>query len=67
MLVLLGEIMNYELSFKICDPNKVEIIDALVAGRKLIEDDSIEIEIKDVIFQLSHVIVKLIERIEKCD
>lgn len=50
--------------YRLCDPNKVEAIDALVAGRKLIEDDSIPLEIRDVIFALSHVIVGLVERLE---
>lgn len=56
---------SYYLSFKICDPNKVEIIDALVAGHKLIEDDNIPLEVKDVIFQLSHIIVDLAEKANK--
>lgn len=51
--------------YRLADPNKVEIIDALMAGRKLIEDEEISLEIKDVIFALSHCIVGLVERLEE--
>jgi hypothetical protein len=51
--------------YRLVDPRKVEIIDALMAGRKLIEDDNVSLEIKDVIFALSHVIVGLVERLEE--
>lgn len=50
--------------YRLCDPNKVDVVDALVAGRKIIEDDNVSIEIKDAVFALSHVIVDLVERLE---
>ena len=53
------------MTYHVADPDKVEIVDALVAGRKLVEDDSIPLEIKDTIFALIHVIVDLVERLEK--
>lgn len=31
--------------YRLCDPNKVDVVDALVAGRKIIEDDNVSIEV----------------------
>lgn len=50
--------------YRLVDPRKIEIVDALVAGRKVIDDDNVSLEIKDVIFALSHVIIGLVERLE---
>ena len=50
------------LTTKICtDSQKIEITQALADAHKLINDDNVAIEIKDVLFALSHVVVDLVE------
>ena len=52
------------ITYRLANPNKVDLVDAIVVGRKLIEDDNVSIEIKDVIFALIHVVVDLVEKLE---
>lgn len=48
-------------STHICtDTSKIAITSALADAHRLISDDSVAIEIKDVLFDLSHVIVDLV-------
>ena len=50
------------LTTKICtDAKKIAITQALADAHRLINDDNVVIEIKDVLFALSHVIVDLVE------
>ena len=50
------------LNTHICtDTRKIAITQALADAHRLINDDSIAIEAKDVLFALSHVIVDLVE------
>ncbi len=43
------------------DSRKIAITQALADAHRLIQDDSVAIEIRDVLFALSHVIVDLVE------
>ena len=53
------------LNTHICtDAKKIAITQALADAHRLINDDSIAIEVKDVLFALSHVIVGLVEERE---
>ena len=54
------------LNTHICtDAKKIAITSALADAHRLINDDSIAIEVKDVLFALSHVIVGLVEERER--
>ena len=50
------------LNTHVCtDTRKIAITSALADAHRLINDDSVAIEVKDVLFALSHVIVDLVE------
>jgi hypothetical protein len=44
------------------DTTKIEIVAALADAHRLINDDGIDLYIRDTLFALSHVIVDLIEK-----
>ena len=50
------------LNTHICtDAKKIAITQALADAHRLINDDNVAIEVKDVLFALSHVIIDLVE------